>query len=109
MLDLRYSVTATLATLLFAITSFALANDEIQLEEVVVTATKSKTNLSDAPAAVTIINDQQILAKNTARLGDALLNVPSLFCVQEHSVIRREHKERVACRCAALNIKKCWC
>lgn len=79
MFDLKYSVTAMLATLLCAATSFALATDETQLEEVVVTATKSKTNLSDAPAAVTIVNDQQISAKNTARLGDALLNVPSLF------------------------------
>lgn len=80
MLTLKYCVTTSLVMLFFfTITSFALANDEIQFEEVVVTATKSKTNLSDAPATVTIINDQQISAKNTARLGDALLNVPSLF------------------------------
>jgi iron complex outermembrane receptor protein len=80
MLNLKYSVSATLAALVFSTTSsIAMANDEIQLDEVVVTATKSKTNLFDAPAAVTLITDQQISAKNTARLGDALLNVPSLF------------------------------
>lgn len=54
-------------------------SDVIELDEVVVTATRTKISLADAPAAVTVVTDKQIEKKNVSRLGDALTNVPSLF------------------------------
>lgn len=49
------------------------------LDEVVVTATRSNTSQSAAPAAVTVVQEKDIRAKNVSRLGDALDQVPSLF------------------------------
>jgi len=51
----------------------------IELKEVVVTATRTNSLLSDAPAAVTVVNDKTIETKNASRLGDALDQVPSLY------------------------------
>ena len=55
------------------------SSDVIELDEVVVTATRTTITLADAPAAVTVVTDKQIENKNASRLGDALTNVPSLF------------------------------
>lgn len=49
------------------------------MEEVVVSATKSTKTLSNSPAAVTVINRKDIDARNVSRLGDALTKVPSLY------------------------------
>lgn len=49
------------------------------LDEVVVSATKTKTSLSDAPAAVTVVTAKNIETKNASRLGDVLNQVPSLY------------------------------
>jgi iron complex outermembrane recepter protein len=54
-------------------------SDVIELDEVVVTATRTRVSLADAPAAVTVVTDKQIESKSVSRLGDALTNVPSLF------------------------------
>lgn len=48
-------------------------------DAVVVTATRSPTALSDAPAAVTLITDKEIERSNASRVGDALGRVPSLY------------------------------
>jgi len=53
--------------------------DAVELGEVVVTATRTKATLSDAPAAVTVVNAQNIETKNASRLGDVLEQVPSLY------------------------------
>lgn len=50
-----------------------------ELGEVVVTATRTSATLSDAPAAVTVINTKNIETKNASRLGDVLDQVPSLY------------------------------
>lgn len=50
-----------------------------ELGEVVVTATRTSATLSDAPAAVTVINAKNIETKNASRLGDVLDQVPSLY------------------------------
>jgi iron complex outermembrane receptor protein len=52
------------------------------LEEMVVSATKTETLLSNAPAVVTVINQKDMDARNVSRLGDALSKVPSLFLGQ---------------------------
>lgn len=50
-----------------------------QLESVVITATRSPTAVSDAPAAVTLISEKEIERTNASRVGDALSRVPSLY------------------------------
>jgi iron complex outermembrane receptor protein len=58
----------------------AVENEEIsELDEIVVTATRTNSSLSDAPAAVTVISAEDIEAKNASRLGDVLDQVPSLY------------------------------
>jgi len=57
----------------------AESNEAIALGEVVVTATRTNASLSDAPAAVTVINVKNIESKNASRLGDVLDQVPSLY------------------------------
>ena len=58
----------------------AAENGEVvELDEVVVTATRTSATLSDAPAAVTVVNAKSIEAKNASRLGDVLDQVPSLY------------------------------
>lgn len=54
-------------------------SETAELGEVVVTATRTHASLSDAPAAVTIINAKNIETKNASRLGDVLDQVPSLY------------------------------
>ncbi|MBI5007712.1 MAG: TonB-dependent receptor [Nitrosomonadales bacterium] len=49
------------------------------LDEVVVTATRVKATLADAPAAVTAVTARDIETKNVSRLGDVLDQVPSLY------------------------------
>ena len=58
----------------------AVENSEaVELGEVVVTATRASITLSDAPAAVTVVNAKDIETKNASRLGDVLDQVPSLY------------------------------
>ncbi|MDP1742453.1 TonB-dependent receptor [Polaromonas sp.] len=61
-------------------TAGAAENGEVvELDEVVVTATRTSATLSDAPAAVTVVNAKSIETKNASRLGDVLDQVPSLY------------------------------
>ncbi|OGT02179.1 MAG: hypothetical protein A2143_03150 [Gallionellales bacterium RBG_16_57_15] len=57
----------------------AESDEAVELGEVVVTATRTDATLSDAPAAVTLINANRIETKNASRLGDVLEQVPSLY------------------------------
>ena len=57
----------------------AESGEVVELDEVVVTATRTSATLSDAPAAVTVINAKSIETKNASRLGDVLDQVPSLY------------------------------
>ena len=57
----------------------AESGDVVELGEVVVTATRTSATLSDAPAAVTVVNTKNIETKNASRLGDVLDQVPSLY------------------------------
>ncbi|HEY4696873.1 MAG TPA: TonB-dependent receptor [Gallionella sp.] len=54
-------------------------NDIEEMVLVVVTPTRTKISLSDAPAAVTVVTAKDIKAKNASRLGDVLDQVPSLY------------------------------
>ena len=64
---------------LIAVADAAENVDTPELGEVVVTATRTQTTLSDLPAAVTVVNAQNIESKNVSRLGDVLDQVPSLY------------------------------
>jgi iron complex outermembrane receptor protein len=55
------------------------APDAASPQTVVVTATRSAVNLSDAPAAVTVTTRQEIDDRNVSRISDALAKVPGLF------------------------------
>lgn len=57
----------------------AESGETVELDEVVVTATRTHASLSDAPAAVTVVNAKNIETKNATRLGDVLDQVPSLY------------------------------
>ena len=57
----------------------AESGEAVELDEVVVTATRTRATLSDAPAAVTVVNAKSIETKNVSRLGDVLDQVPSLY------------------------------
>lgn len=58
----------------------AVARDgPVELDEVVVTATRANATLADAPAAVTVVKAKDIEADDVTRLGDALDQVPSLY------------------------------
>ncbi|MEI7843969.1 MAG: TonB-dependent receptor [Gallionellaceae bacterium] len=56
-----------------------IKSEVIELDEVVITATKINTSLSAAPAAVTIVTVKDVEKKNASRLGDVLEQVPSLY------------------------------
>ena len=60
-------------------TNAAESGEAVELSEVVVTATRTSASLSDAPAAVTVVNARDIETKNASRLGDVLDQVPSLY------------------------------
>lgn len=64
---------------LVAVAGAAENDDLVELDAVVVTATRTTSMLSDAPAAVTVVNAKNIEIKNASRLGDVLDQVPSLY------------------------------
>lgn len=64
---------------LFNVTYAAESAVGIELGEVVVTATRTNAALSDAPAAVTVVDAVKIESQNVSRLGDMLEQVPSLY------------------------------
>ncbi len=69
----------TLVALLELSGNAAYAADADMLDEIVVTATRVATGISETPAAVSVISSKQIENKNVSRLGDALTTVPSLY------------------------------
>ncbi|TXT25629.1 MAG: iron complex outermembrane recepter protein [Gallionellaceae bacterium] len=76
----KYTVSsAALGALLGISTNTAFAADVATMDEVVVTATRTSATLSDAPAAVTVVNAKDIEEKNASRLGDVLDQVPGLY------------------------------
>ena len=49
------------------------------LESVVVTATRSPATALGVPASVTVVDAQELAARQPVRLGDALADVPGLY------------------------------
>lgn len=59
-------------TSIFAITFFAQAQEAVELEKTVVTATKTEHTLGDVPVAAEVITKEEIKAKNIKTVQDAL-------------------------------------
>ena len=74
-----FRLTMVCLTGLSTVAYAAEKSDVVKLDEIVVTATRTRVSLADAPAAVTVVTDRQIENINVSRLGDALTTVPSLF------------------------------
>ena len=66
-------------SLLLVWCSPAMAQETALLPELVVTATRSSTVSERVPAAVTVVEAEDIAAQGATRLGDALEQVPSLY------------------------------
>ena len=62
----------------FAATSWAMAADETQLEEVVVTAEKRSENLQQAPVAVTALSADSLTERNILTTQDLMQVTPGL-------------------------------
>jgi outer membrane receptor for ferrienterochelin and colicins len=56
----------------FAFTFFAQAQEEVELKKAVITATKTEHTLGDVPVAAEVITREEVKAKNTKTLQDAL-------------------------------------
>lgn len=54
-------------------------SEGVAFSDVVVTATKRETAVSESPASVTVVTASDMEKKNVARIGDALNQVPSLY------------------------------
>ena len=61
-----------LLTLIFALASLAEAQEMVELEKTVVTATKTMHSLGDVPVAAEVITKEEIKAKNIKTVQDAL-------------------------------------
>ncbi|MEO8102091.1 MAG: TonB-dependent receptor [Betaproteobacteria bacterium] len=79
----RIGLAITAALLTTSATSFAQAlhdrRDSQNIEPVVVTATRDGIAVTEAPASVTIIDEEQIEQRRASRIGDVLGEVPGLY------------------------------
>jgi iron complex outermembrane receptor protein len=77
----REAVSRAAAAALAALAAAAWAEPgvEVQLAPVVVTATRSAIDLSESPAATSLVTRGDIDLRNVYRLGDALVEVPGLY------------------------------
>ena len=77
-LSLRFCVGASLTALLAGAASPAFAQASDALETVVVTATRTATALTDVPASVSVISQQQIQDSGAQELDDVLRAAPGI-------------------------------
>ncbi|SMC95471.1 iron complex outermembrane recepter protein [Desulfocicer vacuolatum DSM 3385] len=57
----------------------AAAEESIQLETILVTATKTKKNIQDAPGSLTVINREELKKQNIQTVDDALNSLSGMF------------------------------
>ena len=75
----RVAVLAAAVLTVHAAAAQAETGAEVVLPQVVVTATRSALELSESPAAVSLVTQESIELRNVFRLGDALAEVPGLY------------------------------
>ncbi|WP_158657887.1 TonB-dependent receptor [Agarilytica rhodophyticola] len=71
-------ILSTLATTLIAISDISYANDELKLEELIVTAQKRNENLLQVPVSVQLFDSKFLESSNIRGLGDIEFATPSL-------------------------------
>lgn len=69
---------ACVALVLSGYVQVSVAQGENQLEEVIVTALKTETNLQDTPVTVATVGGEELASQSVADLRDALNDVPGL-------------------------------
>jgi outer membrane receptor protein involved in Fe transport len=69
---------ATATVLLLLLSPAAHAQDSSQLEEIVVTATRTARNIDDVPASISVVTRNQILDTPAQGLDDILRQVPGM-------------------------------
>ena len=82
---MRFVWTGVLTVLMLGSGSLGLAQDEggsVELEPVVVTATKTEVPIKDATSSVTVITEEEIQAKKAKTVSDVLRDVPGLDVTQ---------------------------
>ena len=92
-----------LLSFISAVTGAASAEESglaVTLDEVVVTATRSALAVSDAPAAVTVVNARDIQNKMPHAWAMSSIRCPACICAAGRSANRRALRERAACLCA---------
>ncbi len=76
-------VAGSLAVLVFIMTQQGMADEksrsDIQLDEIVVTATKTEKQVEDSPASVTVITEAEMEQRNIETVDDALAEIPGIF------------------------------
>lgn len=76
----RTSIASALIAVGLVSPSIGVADDtEINLKEMVVTATKTAKVVSEAPATVTVVTAKEIENKNAHRIEEALIGAPGVF------------------------------
>jgi iron complex outermembrane receptor protein len=77
------SVIGSLAVLMFIAAQQGRAEEKkrggIELDEIVVTATKTEKQVDDAPASVTVITEAEMERRNIETVDDALAEIPGIF------------------------------
>ncbi len=73
---LRHAASA--AMVLAALPGAAANADDVKLDPIVVTATKTATKLSDVPASVTVITAEEIEAMGDVSVGDIIAKTPGV-------------------------------
>lgn len=71
-------ILSTLASTLIAISDISYANDELKLEELIVTAQKRNENLLQVPVSVQLFDSKFLESSNIRGLGDIEFATPSL-------------------------------
>ncbi len=81
----KVALTAIVSLLMLGLVFPALAEEEYELEEVVVTATKTEKLLRDVPVRTEVITSEEIEAKGAVNLYEALEGIPGVRVEQQCS------------------------
>ncbi len=77
---------ASLSVALVALPVAIVHAEDVKLDPIVVTATKTATKLSEVPASVTVITAEEIEAQGSANLGQILARTPGITLVSSGGI-----------------------
>ena len=96
----RFKLALSLLILIFIYGSQVYAEEQVELEKTVVTATKTKRMLQDVPASISVVTSEEIERKGASNVADLLRDVPGVEVMLNSSpasqrvIIRGEGSER---------------